>query len=152
MTDFSLIAFIQSHQSTFWLCVGMLLIIAEMIGAGGYLLWTGVAGLIVGALIKLLPLSFYSQCALFVALSILSCMIYSLISKKADKKEVLNNANHRFIGQRITLDVALQDGRGHIRLADSRWPVICDSDLPAGSVVEIVDIQGITLVVKPTTT
>ncbi|MDU1358500.1 MAG: NfeD family protein, partial [Citrobacter freundii] len=43
---------------------------------------------------------------------------------------------------------ALVNGRGHVRVGDSSWPVIADDDLAAGSKVEVVAIEGITLHIR----
>ncbi|RAN80571.1 activity regulator of membrane protease YbbK, partial [Bacillus sp. SRB_28] len=45
-----MIAMILVHPHLFWLSLGGLLLAAEMLGGNGYLLWSGVAGVITGAL------------------------------------------------------------------------------------------------------
>lgn len=40
---------IAANPLWFWLSLGGVLLAAEMLGAGGYLLWSGVAALLVGA-------------------------------------------------------------------------------------------------------
>ena len=52
------------------------------------------------------------------------------------------------LGRRFTLETALVNGHGHVRVGDSSWPVIADDDLPAGSKVEVVAIEGITLHIR----
>jgi membrane protein implicated in regulation of membrane protease activity len=48
----------------------------------------------------------------------------------------------------FTLDSALVNGRGHMRVGDSSWPVIADEDLSAGAKVEVVAVEGITLRIR----
>ncbi|MCU6308624.1 NfeD family protein, partial [Enterobacter quasiroggenkampii] len=43
---------------------------------------------------------------------------------------------------------ALVNGRGHMRVGDSSWPVVADDDLSAGTRVEVIAVEGITLRVK----
>ncbi|EAR0572992.1 NfeD family protein, partial [Salmonella enterica] len=51
-----MIAMILVHPHIFWLSLGGLLLAAEMLGGNGYLLWSGVAAVITGLTVWLLPL------------------------------------------------------------------------------------------------
>ena len=46
-----MIEMIASQAVWFWLCFGGILLILEMLGTGGYLLWSGVAALVVALLV-----------------------------------------------------------------------------------------------------
>ncbi|WP_227641902.1 NfeD family protein, partial [Klebsiella pneumoniae] len=46
-------------------------------------------------------------------------------------------------------DVYKRQGRGHVRVGDSSWPVIADEDFAAGSKVEVIAVEGITLRIRP---
>lgn len=67
-------------------------------------------------------------------------------AKPADAR--LNQRGQQIIGKRFTLDTALVNGRGHMRVGDSSWPVVADDDLSAGTHVEVIAVEGITLRVK----
>ena len=41
-----MIALILAHPHIFWLSLGGLLLAAEMLGGNGYLLWSGIAGVV----------------------------------------------------------------------------------------------------------
>lgn len=45
-----MIGMILAHPHLFWLSLGGLLLAAEMLGGSGYLLWSGVAGVVTGDL------------------------------------------------------------------------------------------------------
>jgi len=60
----------------------------------------------------------------------------------------LNQRGQQLVGKRYTLDDTLLNGRGHVRIGDSSWPVIADEDLIAGTRVEVIAVEGITLRVK----
>ncbi|HAU5508766.1 TPA: NfeD family protein, partial [Cronobacter sakazakii] len=64
----------------------------------------------------------------------------------------LNQRGQQLIGQRFTLTQALENGRGQITVGDSVWPVVASSDLPAGTVVEVVALDGIRLRVQASRT
>lgn len=50
-----MIELIVAHPHAFWLSLGGLLLAAEMLGGNGYLLWSGVAAVITGLLVWILP-------------------------------------------------------------------------------------------------
>ena len=50
-----MIELIVAHPHAFWLSLGGLLLAAEMLGGNGYLLWSGVAAVITGLVVWLLP-------------------------------------------------------------------------------------------------
>ena len=53
------------HPHIFWLSLGGLLLAAEMLGGNGYLLWSGVAAVITGLVVWLLPLGWEWQGVMF---------------------------------------------------------------------------------------
>lgn len=148
-----MIAMILSQPHLFWLSLGGLLLAAEMLGGNGYLLWSGVAAVITGVIIWLLPLSREWQGALFSLLTLLAAWLWWRWLTRRLKGEKpaasqLNQRGQQLTGRRFTLDTALIDGRGHIRIGDSCWPVVADSDLGVGTKVEVIAIEGITLRIK----
>lgn len=50
----------------------------------------------------------------------------------------------------MLLDQAIHDGRGHAKVDDAfPFQVVAGPDLPAGTPVRIVGVDGITLLVQP---
>ncbi len=148
-----MIEMIMAHPHIFWLSLGGLLLAAEMLGGNGYLLWSGIAGVITGLLIWMLPFSWEWQGTLFAVLTLLAAWLWSRWLRNSVKRQKpadtqLNQRGLQLIGRRLTLDLALENGRGHVRVGDSSWPVIADEDLAAGSKVEVVAVEGITLHIR----
>lgn len=144
-------AMLVEHPHIFWLTLGGLLLAAEMLGTGGYLLWSGIAAVIVGALSWVLPLSWEWQGASFAVLTVLCAFCWWRWMSARNRQQPATGINQRgqsLIGQVLVLDEALINGRGQARVGDSRWPVIADGDLPAGCRVRVVAIEGITLRVE----
>ena len=52
------------------------------------------------------------------------------------------------IGQRYELVEAIVNGRGKVRVGDGQW-LVTGTDLPLGSTVEVVAVDGNTLQVRP---
>lgn len=148
-----MIALILAHPHIFWLTLGGLLLAAEMLGSNGYLLWSGVAGIVTGLLIWAIPLSWEWQGTLFAVLTLLAAWLWSKWLRKRMRQQrpadaQLNQRGQQLVGRRLTLDSALENGRGHVRVGDSSWPVLADEDLAAGSKVEVVAVEGITLHIR----
>ncbi|EOL8947085.1 NfeD family protein [Cronobacter dublinensis] len=142
---------ILSHPHVFWLCLGGLLLAAEMLGGNGFLLWSGVAAVATGLLAWLLPMGWEWQGVSFALLMLVAVWLWwRLLSRRAGPRSdnALNQRGNQLVGQRFTLTQALINGRGQLTVGDSVWPVIADSDLPAGTAVEVVAIDGIRLRVQ----
>lgn len=145
---------IAANPLWFWLSLGGVLLAAEMLGAGGYLLWSGVAALLVGALIWLLPpLSWAWQGMIFAVLTVVVAYLwwYWLRRRPAAASggsPVLNQRNRQLIGTRATLTEPMHNGMGRINIGDSSWRAQAGEDLPAGTEVEVVAVEGVTLVIR----
>ncbi len=141
-----------AHPHWFWLTLGGLLLAAEMLGTNGYLLWSGVAAVLVGLIEWLFPLSWTSQGALFAVLTLLCVFVWYRWIRHREASQQPNTLNQRasqLIGMHLTLDDALKQGTGHVRIGDSSWRVQASEDLPAGTPVIVTGVVGITLLIQP---
>lgn len=146
-----MIAMLFAHAHIFWLTLGGLLLAAEMLGASGYLLWSGVAAVLTGLLVWIVPLGWEWQGVCFAILTLVAAFLWwrwLSTRKQQEPGEVLNQRGNQLIGRRLRLETALVNGRGHVRVADSSWPVMADSDLAAGTEVVVLAVEGITLKIK----
>ncbi|MDE1512114.1 NfeD family protein [Serratia nevei] len=145
---------IAANPLWFWLSLGGVLLAAEMLGAGGYLLWSGVAALLVGALIWLLPqLSWEWQGVIFAVLTVVVAYLWWYWLRRrptaaSGGSPVLNQRNRQLIGTRATLTEPMHNGMGRINIGDSSWRAQAAEDLPAGTEVEVVAVEGVTLVIR----
>lgn len=150
-----MLALIADNPHSFWLSLGGLLLAAELLGAGGYLLWSGISALLVGLISWVAPLSWEWLCALFAVLTILTAVLWWYWLRRRNQQpesrpeENLNQRNRQLIGRRATLQTPIENGYGRVQLGDGSWRVQCERDLPAGTQVEITDVQGVTLIVRP---
>ena len=115
-----MIELIVAHPHAFWLSLGGLLLAAEMLGGNGYLLWSGVAAVITGLVVWLLPVGWEWQGALFAVLTLLAAWLWWRWLNKRVKAQKpvdahLNQRGQQIVGKRFTLDNALINGRGHMR-------------------------------------
>ncbi|GAB7261152.1 NfeD family protein [Dickeya ananatis] len=147
-----MMAQVLENAHWFWLSLGGLLLAAEMLGAAGYLLWSGVAALLTGILAWLLPLDWAWQCIAFAVLTVIAALLWwQWLRRRLEKQPspVLNQRGQQLIGLHTTLSEPLINGFGRVSIGDSSWRIQAEQDLPAGTMVEITAVEGITLQVKP---
>jgi hypothetical protein len=135
-----------------WWLLALVLIGAELMMPGFFMLWIGVAAAAMGLILMFLPeLSFLIQAVLFVTLALISCYIYwrfvrTAVNERSDQPN-LNRRAEQYIGRRYVLDTAIVNGRGKVKVGDSPW-LAEGPDLPAGSEVEVVGVDGSALKVQ----
>lgn len=144
-------AFVQHLSFWDWLALGTILLIAEVFGAGGYLLWIGLTAAAVGVLTFLIPgLSWEIQLLLFGLLSVLTVLYWWKRQRTAIRTSDQPNLNLRgqdLIGKVFVVHVAIVDGRGKIKVADGVW-MVKGPDAPVGARVRVVGQDGATLQVE----
>ncbi|AJR00193.1 Putative activity regulator of membrane protease YbbK [Enterobacteriaceae bacterium bta3-1] len=148
-----MVEYIAQNPHGFWLSLGGVLLAAELLGAGGYLLWSGISALIVGLLTWIFPFGWEWQATLFAILTVATAFLWWRWLKRSQPEsknndDLLNQRSRQLIGARATLEAPIVNGNGRIRIGDSSWRVTCYQDLPTGTVVEVADVEGITLKVK----
>ena len=137
-----------------WLGLGTLLLILEVFGAGGYLLWVGIAAASVGVLTFIFPgLDWTWQFLLFGLFSVLSAVLWwrrQRDSLKTSDQPGLNQRGSELLGRQFSLHEPIVAGRGKIKAGDTLWLVI-GPDLPAGSPVRVIGQEGVLLKVEAIT-
>ena len=134
-----------------WLAFGTVLLILEVFGAGGYLLWIGLAAAAVGLLTYLLPdLPWAWQFFAFALLSLLTAVFWWRRQRSAAKPSDVPGLNRRgseFIGRTFVLHEAIVGGRGKIKAGDTLW-LVTGPELPAGREVRVTGQDGVLLKVE----
>ncbi|MGB5076023.1 MAG: NfeD family protein [Sphingorhabdus sp.] len=134
----------------FWLSLGLALGIAEMLAPGFFLIWLGMAALIVGLLDWFLPISVPFQVALFATLSVLTVFAGKKFLKdnpiETDDPK-LNDRGARMAGEIVTVVEAIQDGNGRVKVGDSVWSAR-GTDAAVGSRVRVMGSDGAVLLVE----
>lgn len=136
-----------------WLTFGALLIGAEMILPGTFLLWIGAGAVITGVVLALYPeLAWQWQLAVFAGVSVVSVLagrhVWRKFLRAGPDEPLLNQRGARMQGRTAALEEPIQNGRGRARFDDSSWSVR-GPDLPAGARVVVTGVEGSTLVVEP---
>ena len=134
-----------------WAVLALLLIAAETLAPGAFLLWMGLAAAAVFLGVLLVPgIPVLAQAAAFVVLSFVTIQVYRKWFRKAARQSdqpLLNRRAAQAIGRVAELDQAIARGRGRIRLDDAFWTVE-GPDLPAGTPVRVIAVDGMVLKVQ----
>lgn len=150
-----LITLVASLGPWSWWILGMVLLAAELAAPGVFLIWIGLAAMVVGAASLALWgeiwWSWQLQLVLFAVLSVaLTLAGRSYFARKDNESDqpLLNRRGDSLVGRTSTLVEPIREGRGRIRLDDTWWSVT-GPDLPAGMRVRVADWTGSELIVEP---
>ncbi|BBD39425.1 membrane protein [Aminobacter sp. Y103A] len=140
-----------------WMLLGFILLCLEIFAPGVFLLWIGIAALIVGSASLLLwDAAFWTwqvQVLIFLVLSLASAYVGKKLVRdreQASDQPLLNNRGAQMIGRTATLAEPIREGRGRIKLGDTTWRV-SGPDLPVGAQVRVIGAADtdLELVVEP---
>ena len=132
-----------------WLVLGFILLIAEIAMPGVFLLWWGLAAIVVAGIMKLFPDLPLSSLAVIYAIiaMILSVMWwrYQHGKDQADQSNrALNQRNHAMIGSRGKVLEIAENGIGRGAFGDTTWR-IKGHGLSVNDIIEVTGVDGITL-------
>lgn len=138
-----------------WWVLGVVLLVLEMMAPGAFFLWMAVATAVVGVVVLVMPdLAFEYQILIFAVLSVASIVTWRIYLKNnptETEEPLLNKRGAQYVGRTFVLEQDMPLGRGKIHVDDTTWRAVCDlgDDLPSGSRVKVVDVDGTTLKVEP---
>ena len=135
-----------------WWLLALVLIGAEIMAPGFFMLWIGIAAAALGVVLLFVPaMSFGMQAVVFSVFALISCFVYWRFVRHAmDERSDLPHLNRRaeqYIGRRFVLETAIINGQGKARVGDSPW-LVEGPDLPVGATIEVIGVDGSTLRVK----
>lgn len=138
----------------FWLIVAGIFFIGEIFTAGFLVFWVGL-GAILAMITSFFTDSLIIQTAVFVVSSgLLLFLTRPFVNKYVakDQDDVVTNAKS-IIGRKaiVTEDIDPLKSVGLVKVGEEVWSAISDTQdlIPKGTKVEILDIDGVKVVVKP---
>lgn len=140
------------HDGWLWAIGGLLLLIAEVIAPGFFLIFVGVAAIATGAFTLLFDLGLAPQLILFVVYTAVAVLLGKRWYAEPDHnpEEVrLNDPSNRMIGRTVTVIAAVDDHGGRVRVGDGEWNAR-GGPAEAGERVTITGVDGNCLKVEPT--
>ena len=133
-----------------WLIVGLVLMALELVAPGVFLLWLGLAALLVGIVSLFTDWIWQVQVIAFAAFSLAAVPLWRrLVTQSSTNAQsmFLNCRSDALVGRVFTLDKPIMDGSGTVRVDDTIWRV-SGPDCPAGSKVKVVRADGASLMVE----
>ena len=134
-----------------WMSGGILLLIAEIIAPGFFLVFIGVAALATGAFTLLFDMPLAFQLILFTIYALVAVMIGRKVyaNQAVDSTDpLLNDRAARLVGKSVTVIAAVDEHSGRVRVGDSEWSARGGPGRP-GERVRITGVDGNCLLVEP---
>lgn len=135
-----------------WLIAAGVFIIGEIITVGFLLFWLSIASLI-AMVVSFFTSNVIIQMTVFVISSGLLIFATKPLVKKLAKKDSVSTNVYSIIGKTAIVieDIDWASGTGQIKCEGEVWSAKTDEqvDIPTGSEVEIVSIEGVKAYVKP---
>ena len=136
-----------------WLIIAGASFVLEIITVGFLVFWFGVAALIT-CIFSLFISNVIAQTTIFVILSALLIFFTRPLSEKiSNTDDIPTNVNSIIGKQAIVKKEISPNHNGQVKVNTETWTAILDSEctdtIPEGSTVEILQIDGVKVVVKP---
>jgi len=142
----------MSPKMILWGCLALLLIAAETMAPGLFLLWLGLAAGVVFFIVWAMPeLSVLGQVVLFVVFSFVSIAVYVKFFREKESESdqpLLNRRGEQLVDKVYNLETAIVNGQGRVKIGDAFWNVQ-GPDLPVNTAVRIVAVDSMNLRVIP---
>ena len=148
-----MIAFISSLGPWKWGILGVILLALELFVPGAFMMWLGLAAVLVGVISFAIDWSWQAQLLAFAIFTAASVPLWRRFTPKVDAQLASAYPNRRteaLVGRVFTLDKPIVDGVGTVHIDDTVWRV-SGPDVAAGSRVKVVGADGAILTVEPTT-
>ncbi|MDO5054041.1 MAG: NfeD family protein [Pasteurella oralis] len=135
-----------------WLILGFVLLIAEIVIPGVFLLWWGLAALVTAGIMALIPsLSLTVLVISYAILALIFSVVWWKYQHSKDKSDQshssLNQRDHAMLGAKGTVKEMARNGIGRGHFGDTTWR-IQGNQLQVGDLVEVIGVEGITLLVN----
>ncbi len=135
-----------------WFIAGAVLLILEILAPGVFMLWLGIAALLVGLISLFVEWSWQGEFIAFAAFSVAAIPLWRRLARTGEAstdQPFLNRRAEALVGRVFTLERPIIDGAGTVGVDDSVWRIV-GPDIPAGSRIKVTRIEGTALHVERT--
>jgi len=133
-----------------WAIAGILLLIAEIIAPGFFLVFVGAAAIATGLFTLLFDLGTAPQLILFAVYSALAVLIGKRWYGEPDAVDEnlrLNDPSRRLVGKTVTVVEAVDEHGGRVRVGDGEWNAR-GGPVAAGERAKVTGVEGSCLIVE----
>ena len=137
-----------------WAIGGLLLLLAEIIAPGFFLVFIGAAAIATGLFTLLFDLGAAPQLVLFVLYTGLAVMIGKRWYGEphgGDQRHAINEPAKRLVGRTVTVTVDVDEHAGRVRVGDGEWNAR-GGPAAIGERVTVTAVEGNCLIVEPVRT
>ena len=134
-----------------WAIGGVVLLIAELLAPGFFLLFIGAAAIATGAFTLLFDLGIAPQLVLFALYSALAVMLGKRFYAQPDTPDQqlgLNDPSKRMIGKSVVVVDPVDEHGGRVRVGDGEWNAR-GGPAAVGERVFVTGVEGNCLIVEP---
>jgi membrane protein implicated in regulation of membrane protease activity len=132
-----------------WIASGLVLLIAEMLLPGAFLMWLGLAACGAGMLTAVLHFDFPAQ---VVAFGVLAAITLSIgLRLRRARHDIVHTESAGLVGRPATA-LVFHGVDGRVRLGDTDWAARVPPDIapPApGARLRVAQVEGTILIVRP---
>ena len=136
-----------------WFIAAAVLFLLEILAPGAFMLWLGLAAILVGTISLGVEWPWQGQLIAFAVFAVAAIPIWRRFARNvepATDRPFLNRRTDGYLGRVFTLEKPIVDGVGTVRIDDTIWRVR-GHDRPAGSRVRVTAADGANLAVEPAT-
>lgn len=133
-----------------WAIGGVLLLIAEIIAPGFFLVFIGAAAIATGLFTVLFDLGLAAQLGLFAVYSLVFVLVFKRWYGEPDgiaADPLLNDRAARLVGRRVEAVSDVDKHQGRVRVGDSEWSAR-GGPAAVGELVRVVGVEGNCLMVE----
>jgi membrane protein implicated in regulation of membrane protease activity len=133
-----------------WMIGGVVLLAAEILVPGVFLVWIGIAAVVTGLFALLFGIGIAGQLGLFALYSVLAVMVgrrfYGVKGIEGTDPR-LNDRAAQLVGRRVLVIQPVDEDSGRVRVGDSEWSAR-GGPADAGERVRITGVEGNCLIVE----
>jgi membrane protein implicated in regulation of membrane protease activity len=133
-----------------WLIAAGVFFVLELLAPGAFMLWLGLAALLVGIISHFVVWPWQYQLVAFAVFALAALPLWLFFARRIGKvgdQPFLNRRADAFIGREFTLEKPIVGGNGTVKIDDTIWR-LAGPDLAGGTRVKVVRADAATLVVE----
>ena len=135
----------MSEPWVWWVGGGLILLAAETVLPGVYLVWVGLAAVGAGLAVLGFGLGLAVSCVVFIA-----CLGAGVAAslRRRQPRPAVNDRGAGLVGRTAVL-ISADAAGARVRLGDSIWPARLLGPAPPGATLDVMAVENTTLVVRP---
>ncbi len=146
-----MLGYITALGAWSWIIAGAILLALELAVPGAFMMWLGLAAVLVGLITFVVDWSWQAQGVAFAVFTLASVPLWRRFARRVEPQQqapFLNRRTEAMVGRTFTLETPIIDGVGTVRIGDTVWRV-SGPDGPAGGRVKVTGADGANLSVEP---